>query len=36
MPRINDSYVDVIEEGTLALCPNAIDVSAIDVSKFYD
>jgi hypothetical protein len=31
MPRINDSFVDVVEEGLLGLCP-----TAIDVSKFYD
>lgn len=31
MPRINNAYIDVIEEGKLALCPNAIDVS-----KFYN
>lgn len=26
-PRINFSWVDVIEKGTLSMCPNAIDVS---------
>jgi len=31
MPRTNRTAVDVIEKGTLALCPQAIDVG-----KFYD
>lgn len=30
MPRVNMAYVDVIEGGTLAMVPNAIDVSKFE------
>lgn len=30
-PRVNQTWVDVIESGTLAMCPNAINVG-----EFYD